>query len=134
MRRAGVGEALLRFRESGCSRLIVVDDRRRVSPLVCPNGVQADSEGAESLRTVLEVISLIKTQYVEDVDTIALISGYIETGTINGMLEAAIDDPYTRYMDARRYEQMQIDTHGRVRRHRDHGGHQRRQDDDHRAL
>ncbi|HLS90132.1 MAG TPA: S41 family peptidase [Limnochordia bacterium] len=74
-------------------------------------GAQADSKG-QSLRTVLEVISLLKTQYIEDVDTIALISGYIESGTINGMIKAAIDDPYTRYLDAKSYEQMQIDTHG----------------------
>lgn len=77
------------------------------------NRVEAgvEVEGA-SLRTLLEVISLIKTQYVKDVDSITLIAGYIEKGTINGMLEEALDDPYTRLMDVRAFEQMQIDTHG----------------------
>ena len=71
-----------------------------------------EDEASPGLRTVLEVISLIKTQYVDDVDTVALIGGYLETGTINGMLREAIDDPYTRFMDARAFQQMQIDTQG----------------------
>ena len=75
-------------------------------------GADADAENGESLRTVLEVISLLKTQYIEDVDALALISGYIESGTINGMIRSAIDDPYTRYLDVKGFEQMQIDTHG----------------------
>lgn len=74
---------------------------------------QVESEAAtSSWLTVLEVISLMKTRYVDDVDSIALISGYLETGTINGMLAEAVDDPYTRFMDVRAYEQMRIDTHG----------------------
>ncbi len=77
------------------------------------NRVEAGVEGGgASLRTVLEVISLIKTQYIQDVDSIDMIAGYIEKGTINGMLEGVLDDPYTRYMDVRAYEQMQIDTYG----------------------
>lgn len=76
-------------------------------------GAEADPAGGESLRTVLEVISLLKTQYIEEIDAMALISGYIEMGTINGMIKAAIaDDPYTRYLDVKGFEQMQIDTHG----------------------
>lgn len=75
-------------------------------------GARADGAGGESLRTVLEVISLLKTQYIEDVDALALISGYIETGTINGMIKAVIDDPYTRFLDVKGFEQMQIDTQG----------------------
>lgn len=77
------------------------------------NHAEAGVEGAGvGLRTVLEVISLIKTQYVEEVDSLALVAGYIEKGTINGMLEGVLDDPYTRYMDVRAFEQMQIDTYG----------------------
>ena len=75
-------------------------------------GAHAETENGESLRTVLEVISLLKTQYVEDIDALSLISGYIESGTINGMIKSAIDDPYTRFLDVKGYEQMQIDTHG----------------------
>lgn len=75
-------------------------------------GARADGAGGESLRTVLEVISLLKTQYIDDIDAVALVSGYIESGTINGMIKATIDDPYTRYLDVKSFEQMQIDTHG----------------------
>ncbi len=74
---------------------------------------EASGEGsAAALRTVLEVISLMKTQYVDDVDAVALIASYIEQGTINGMLADAVGDPYTRFMDVRSFEQMQIDTQG----------------------
>ena len=76
-------------------------------------GVHAESDGqSESLRTVLEVISLIKTQYVDEVDALTLISNYVESGTINGMLAATLDDPYTRYMDPQAFRQVQIDVHG----------------------
>lgn len=80
---------------------------------VIQSGAQSGSVAASpSIRTVLEVISLIKTQYVDDVDALDLIAGYVEKGTINGMLEATLDDPYTRYMEPHAYEQMQIDTEG----------------------
>lgn len=76
-------------------------------------GASAQTDGpSESLRTVLEVISLIKTQYVDDVDALTLISNYVESGTINGMLAATLDDPYTRYMDAHSFRQVQIDVQG----------------------
>ncbi len=76
-------------------------------------GVHAEGDGpSESLRTVLEVISLIKTQYVDDVDALTLISNYVESGTINGMLAATLDDPYTRYMDPQAFRQVQIDVQG----------------------
>lgn len=75
--------------------------------------VEAGAEiGGADLRTVLEVISLIKTQYVTEVDSISMIAGFIETGTINGMLAEVLDDPYTRHVDARDFEQMQIDMFG----------------------
>lgn len=66
----------------------------------------------ENLRTVLEVISLVRTQYVDPVDTSQLIAGYIEKGTINGMLQAALRDRYTRYLPRPDYRQMQIKTSG----------------------
>lgn len=77
------------------------------------SGVQAGGDGStESLRTVLEVVSLVKTQYVDNVDAIDLIGNYVQEGTINGMLRASLDDPYTRYMDVDAFSQMQIDTTG----------------------
>lgn len=76
--------------------------------------VLADSpQSAENLRTVLEVISLLKTQYIHDVDVLKLIGHYVETGTINGMIRGVIvDDPYTYHMDSRAWEQEKIDHHG----------------------
>ncbi|BAS28761.1 S41 family peptidase [Limnochorda pilosa] len=66
-------------------------------------------DGGDSLRNLVEVIALVRTQYVEPVSTFDLIAGFTETGTINGMLAKALEDPYSRYMDPRAYEQTQID-------------------------
>ncbi|HAN94739.1 MAG: S41 family peptidase [Limnochordia bacterium] len=67
----------------------------------------------ESLSTVLEVIALVKTRhYFQPVSTFDLFKGYVATGTINGMLRHALDDPYTRHMDASSYENMMNVTTG----------------------
>lgn len=71
-----------------------------------------DNDRFENLRTVLEVVSLVRTQYVDPVDTSQLIAGYIQKGTINGMLQAALRDRYTRYLPRSDYRQMQIKTSG----------------------
>lgn len=69
--------------------------------------------GQESIGTVLEVIALVKTRhYFQPVSTFELIKGYVTTGTINGMLKAALDDPYTRHMDAIAFENMMNTTTG----------------------
>ena len=66
----------------------------------------------EDLATVLEVVGVIKTHYLEPVSTLDLLAAYVRTGTINGMLREAVKDPYTRYMDAAAYQQFQIETTG----------------------
>lgn len=77
------------------------------------SGVLADADHSkDSLRTLLEVISYIKTEYYQDVDAIKLISKYMETGTINAMLRETLDDPYTNHIEGWAWEQMQIDNHG----------------------
>lgn len=70
--------------------------------------VGADDEG-DSLRHLVEVIALVRTQYVEPVSALDLIAAYTETGSINGMLAKALNDPYTHFMDPRAYQQTQID-------------------------
>lgn len=70
-------------------------------------------ERHESLGTVLEVIALVKTKhYFQPVSTFELFKGYVANGTINGMLKAALDDQYTRHMDAIAFENMMNTTTG----------------------
>lgn len=67
----------------------------------------------ENIGTVLEVIALVKTRhYYQPVNTLELVKGYVATGTISGMLKTALDDPYTRHMDARAFEDMMNTTTG----------------------
>src|SRR5690625_1111780 len=70
-------------------------------------------ERHESLGTVIEVIALVKTKhYFQPVSTFDLFKGYVANGTINGMLKAALDDQYTRHMDAIAFENMMNTTTG----------------------
>ena len=73
---------------------------------------QASPDGSEDLATVLEVVGVIRTHYLEPVSAVDLLAAYVRTGTINGMLREALGDPYTRYMNPRAYQQMQIETAG----------------------
>lgn len=67
----------------------------------------------ENMGTVLEVIALVKTRhYYQPVNTFDLVKAYVTKGTINGMLKAALDDPYTRHMDAVAFENMMGTTTG----------------------
>ena len=72
------------------------------------------SSGAssEDLATVLEVVGVVKTHYLEPVSTLDLLAAYVRTGTINGMLRETVRDPYTRYMDADAFQQLQVETSG----------------------
>jgi carboxyl-terminal processing protease len=71
----------------------------------------AQPGGVDELRTVVDIISLLKLEYVDPVNTLDLFGAYIKYGDINKMLQI-LDDPYTRYMDAKAYKQSQIDTKG----------------------
>lgn len=67
----------------------------------------------ESIGTALEVIALVKTRhYYQPVNTFELVKAYVTHGTINGMLKHALDDPYTRHMDASAFENMMNTTTG----------------------
>jgi len=63
-----------------------------------------------SLGTVLEVIALLRSYHVEDVDTLTLVRAYLRTGTIDGMLRESLEDDYTRYMTPQAYSRFQEDT------------------------
>lgn len=65
----------------------------------------------DDMRTVLEVIAVVKRNYVEEVSVLDLIRGYIKHGTINGML-SVLNDPYTRYLPPHAYQQMKLDSSG----------------------
>lgn len=73
--------------------------------------VAAGVEDLNELRDVFQVIAIVRTQYVDPVDTTDLIKAYLEKGTINGMLSILGDD-YTRYLDRHAFDQMQIETSG----------------------
>ncbi|MBO8127068.1 MAG: S41 family peptidase [Firmicutes bacterium] len=69
------------------------------------------AEGDSSLRKALEVMALIKLHYVEPVSVLDLVQNYVATGTIQGMMRA-VKDPYSRYLTADSFNEMQIDTSG----------------------
>lgn len=79
-----------------------------VEPLVLANedGMLAD------FRTLIEVVALLKTRYVDPVDTVELVKQYVRHGSVNGMLSHALNDPYTRYLDSHAFQQMRVDTQG----------------------
>jgi carboxyl-terminal processing protease len=67
----------------------------------------------KELGAVMDVIALVTTRhYFQPVSTLELIKGYVASGTINGMLSRALDDPYTRHMDPAAYENMMNNTTG----------------------
>ena len=78
-------------------------------------GARVDSntaKPAESLADALQVIALLKTQYVDPVSTMDLMRNYLSAGTIGGMLSKSLEDPYTRFMDKAAFSEMMIDTRG----------------------
>ncbi|MGI6148376.1 MAG: S41 family peptidase [Limnochordia bacterium] len=74
-------------------------------------------EGTEyrfkELGALIDVIALVTTHhYYQPVSTLELIKGYVASGTINGMLSRAIDDPYTRHMQPAAFENLMNNTTG----------------------
>ncbi len=67
--------------------------------------VLARGEDYENLRVFTEVLSLVQSNYVEDVDTKKLVEG-----AIKGMLKTL--DPHTSYMPLEVYKEMQVETEG----------------------
>src|SRR5512147_953863 len=60
----------------------------------------------ESLEAFTNVLSIVKKNYVEDVETKSLV-----TGAINGMLSSL--DPHSAYLTPDLYKELQMDTQGR---------------------
>lgn len=79
-----------------------------VEPLVLAEGDGVLSD----FRTLVEVLALLKTHYVDPVNALDLAAQYVRHGTINGMLVHGLDDPYTRYLDQRAFQQLRVDTSG----------------------
>lgn len=59
-----------------------------------------------NLRLFSEVLSILKNQYVEEVNTQKLIYG-----AIKGML-SSLDDPYSHFMEPQQYKNLQVETQG----------------------
>ena len=60
----------------------------------------------ESLEAFTNILTIVKKNYVEDVDTKNLVSG-----AINGMLSSL--DPHSAYLTPELYKELQMDTQGR---------------------
>jgi carboxyl-terminal processing protease len=60
----------------------------------------------ESLEAFTNILSIVKKNYVEDVDTKNLVNG-----AINGMLSSL--DPHSAYLTPELYKDLQMDTQGR---------------------
>ena len=64
-----------------------------------------ESADLAKLRTALEIVAILKTEYFQPVDTLDLVGAYIRTGDIDGMLKETLpDDPYTHYLNVDSYE------------------------------
>jgi len=77
-----------------------------LSSSVCPEANCAnDEEDYKKLEIFTDVYSLIRANYVEEVNSDALLQGAIQ-----GMMNVL--DPHSSYMDAQMYADMLADTHG----------------------
>src|SRR4029453_18393166 len=67
--------------------------------------VLARGDDYENLRVFTEVLSLVQSNYVEDMENKKLVEG-----AIKGMLKTL--DPHTSYMPPEMYKEMQVETEG----------------------
>jgi carboxyl-terminal processing protease len=79
-------------------------------------GVPGASEGEaqpkfRDIRTALETMYLVKTEFYKPVSMAQLLGAYMSTGTVSGMLES-LEDPYTRYMAPKDFEALKSDSAG----------------------
>ncbi|MCR4426591.1 MAG: S41 family peptidase [Firmicutes bacterium] len=63
------------------------------------------------VRTALEAIYLVKSEFYKPVSVSKLISAYFARGTVSGMLES-LGDPYTRYMSPKDFQALRDDSAG----------------------
>lgn len=71
-----------------------------------PNVSAIPRQDYESLETFTNILSIVKKNYVEEVETKNLVSG-----AINGMLHSL--DPHSAYLTPELYKELQMDTQGR---------------------
>lgn len=71
-----------------------------------------DNSESESLGSIMEIVSLVRTRFYKPVETMDLLRAYVATGSINGMLAEVLSDPYSRYMDQHAYDNLLSDTSG----------------------
>jgi carboxyl-terminal processing protease len=71
-----------------------------------PNVAAVGRQDYESLESFSNILSIVKKNYVEDVETKTLVSG-----AINGMLTSL--DPHSAYLTPELYKDLQSDTQGR---------------------
>jgi carboxyl-terminal processing protease len=71
-----------------------------------PNVAAIGRQDYESLEVFSNILSIVKKNYVEDIDTKNLVSG-----AINGMLHSL--DPHSAYLTPDLYKELQSDTQGR---------------------
>ncbi|MGH7886285.1 MAG: S41 family peptidase, partial [Candidatus Binatia bacterium] len=71
-----------------------------------PNVAAIGRQDYESLEVFSNILSIVKKNYVEDVETKNLVSG-----AINGMLHSL--DPHSAYLTPELYKELQSDTQGR---------------------
>ncbi len=69
------------------------------------HGTTAVEETYEKLKVFTEILSLVQSNYVEDVNSKDLIYG-----AVKGMLEAL--DPHSAFMPPEAFREMQVETHG----------------------
>lgn len=67
---------------------------------------------AGDLENLLEVVALVRSRFYRQVEVADLLDAYARTGSIQGMLAEALEDPYTRLMDQHAYESLMSDTSG----------------------
>lgn len=82
-----------------------------VASLALVRGASQAGESLSQIQRVMEIVSYVKSMYVDPVGATDLLRAYSEKGTIEGML-ATLNDPYTRYLDPQAWEQVQIETTG----------------------
>src|SRR5574342_670704 len=71
-----------------------------------PNVSAVSRQDYESLEAFTNILSIVKKNYVEEVDTKNLVNG-----AINGMLSSL--DPHSAYLTPDLYKELQMDTQGR---------------------
>src|SRR5215510_1276094 len=71
-----------------------------------PNVAAVGRQDYESLEAFSNILSIVKKNYVEEVETKNLV-----TGAINGMLSSL--DPHSAYLTPELYKDLQMDTQGR---------------------